>query len=64
MLDIRDLGPVLCTYLSNRCRVAEGVKPRNSFSVAMQLHADMCDDEHADKCGDEHETISHSAALL
>jgi hypothetical protein len=63
VLDIRDLGPVLRGYLDNRCDIAEGVKPCNSASTAMQLHADMCGDEHADICGDEKEKISHSAVL-
>jgi hypothetical protein len=50
-------------YLTDRCDIAEGVKPCNSASTAIQLHADMCGDEHADMCGDEKEKISHSTVL-
>jgi hypothetical protein len=63
VLDVRDLGPVLRSYLDNRYDVEEGVKPCNSASTAMQLHTDMSGDEHDDMCGDEQEKISHSTVL-
>jgi hypothetical protein len=60
---VRDLGPVLRSYLDKRCDVAEGVKPCNSASTAMQLYTDMFVDEHDDMCGDEQEKISNSTVL-